>query len=189
MISKINKPYDIICITCDENYNITDVNVTGLKFLGYGNIKELEFKSIATIIPQPSSSLHHQIFKEMSKTFADKSKYFKIVDIADNEMNEMNKCEIAEKEYMKCIIDKLQECTSPKMVLTKDNLEKLACIYIDLLSNRKCNVYMRPFDMNEHNTSTNSVNNKTTSGHQELTPQKTGALITVLRKIKKVIYP
>jgi len=184
--SKGVKTYNIICINCDENYNITDVNEIGLTFLGYNNIKELEFKSIATIIPQPSASLHHEIFKEISKTFTDKDKYFKIVDVADDKMN---KCSIEEENHMQCIIDRLHDCSSPKMVLTKDNLQKPAIIYIDLLGSRKCNVYMRPFIMNENNTSDNSCNNNATSYHPELTPKKTGALLTVLRKIKNVIYP
>jgi len=180
------KSHDIICINCDENYNITDITELGLKFLGYNNIKELEFKSIATIIPQPSASLHHKIFNEISKTYNDKSKYFKIVDIADDKMN---KCGIEAENHMQCIIDKLQDCSSPKMVLTKDNLQKAVIIYIDLLGSRKCNIYMRPFTVTENKTSDNSCNNNATSYHPELTPHKTGALLTALRKIKNVLYP
>jgi len=169
----------IICINCDEFHNITYITENGLSFLGYNNIKELEFKSIATIIPQPSASLHRQIFKEISKTFTDKDKYFKVVDIADDKMNN---CGDEEGNHQRRIIYKLQDCSSPKMVLTKDNLQKAVILYIDMLGNRKCNIYMRPFTMTEHNTSH-------ISSHQELSPTKTGALLTVLRKFKKVIYP
>jgi hypothetical protein len=172
-------PLSLIIINCDAKFRIIDINENGLKYLGYDNIKEIEYKSIATIIPQPSSSLHQQIFNEMSKTYTDKSKYFRIADIANTSMN------VEHTDTSTYILSKLQSKIDTKSVLTKDGVEKKAFIYVDMLDGRDCNVYMYPvFDYDP----SESQKNTELEYHPELAPYRTSALVSVLRKVKNIIY-
>lgn len=171
-------PLSLIQIHCDANYAITSMNENGLKYLGYDDIKEIEFKCISTIIPQPSTSLHRQIFREMSKTYTDKSKYFKIVELADEKMN------TSHIDTQTHILDKLQSKPDTKSVITKDGTLKLAYIYVDMLFGRDCNVYMYPINENEIQLTDIKCRNH----HPELTRYTTSALVDVLRKVRRALY-
>ena len=174
----IMDPLGIIQIHCDANYAITSMNENGLHYLGYDNIKDIEFKCISTIIPQPSASLHQQIFHEMSKTYKDKSKYFKIAELADEKMN------TSHIDPQTHILDKLQSKQDTKSVITKDGTLKLAYIYVDMLYGRECNVYMYPIHENEIKLTDIKCRNH----HPELTKYTTSALVDVLRKIRRALY-
>ena len=171
-------PLSIIQIHCDANYAITSMNENGLKYLGYDDIKEIEFKCISTIIPQPSASLHQQIFHEMSKTYKDKSKYFKIAELADEKMN------TSHIDPQTHILEKLQSKQDTKSVITKDGTLKLAYIYVDMLYGRECNVYMYPID----GSKIKQTDVKCRNHHPELTKYTTSALVDVLRKIRRALY-
>jgi len=171
-------PLSIIQIHCDANYAITSINENGLNYLGYDDIKEIEFKCISTIIPQPSAALHQQIFREMSKTYTDKSKYFKIAELADEKMN------ASHIDPQTHILSKLQSKQDTKSVITKDGTLKLAYIYVDMLFGRECNVYMYPINDDE----IKQADIKCRNHHPELTKYTTSALVDVLRKIRRVLY-
>jgi hypothetical protein len=171
-------PLGIIQIHCDANYAITSMNENGLHYLGYDDIKDIEFKCISTIIPQPSASLHQQIFHEMSKTYKDKSKYLKIAELADEKMN------TSHIDPQTHILDKLQSKQDTKSVITKDGTLKLAYIYVDMLYGRECNVYMYPID----GSKIKQTDVKCRNHHPELTKYTTSALVDVLRKIRRMLY-
>jgi hypothetical protein len=158
------------------------MNENGLKYLGYDNIQEIEFKCISTIIPQPSAAaLHRKIFREMSKIEnaeqrSDKSKYFKIAELADEKMN------TSHIDPQTHILSKLQSKQDTKTVLTKDGTVKLAYIYVDMLFGRDCNVYMYPIDEPEIKQ-TDCITH-----HPDLTKYTTNALVDVLRKIRRFLY-
>ena len=171
-------PLSIIQIHCDANYAITSMNENGLKYLGYDDIKEIEFKCISTIIPQPSASLHQQIFHEMSKTYKDKSKYFKIAELADEKMN------TSHIDPQTHILEKRQSKQDTKSVITKDGTLKLAYIYVDMLYGRECNVYMYPI----YESEIKQADIKCRNHHPELTKYTTSALVDVLRKIRRFLY-
>ncbi len=175
-------PLSIIHIHCDANYAITSMNENGLKYLGYDDIQEIEFKCISTIIPQPSAAaLHRKIFREMSKIEnaeqrSDKSKYFKIAELADEKMN------TSHIDPQTHILSKLQSMEDTKSVLTKDGTVKLAYIYVDMLFGRDCNVYMYPIDEPEIKQTDCRTH------HPDLTKYTTNALVDVLRKIRRFLY-
>ena len=178
-------PLSIIRINCNANFNIVSMNENGLKYLGYNNIKEIEFKSISTIIPQPSSSLHQQIFHEMSKTYTNKSKYFKITEIADESMN-TGRIDAVTDTY---ILNKLQSKIDSKTVLTKNGIEKKAIIYVDLLTSRECNIYMYPLVEEDSTDDDNDTSQFVkVDYHPELAAYRTSALVDVLRKVKNILY-
>jgi hypothetical protein len=158
------------------------MNENGLKYLGYDDIQEIEFKCISTIIPQPSAAaLHRKIFREMSKIEnaeqrSDKSKYFKIAELADEKMN------TSHIDPQTHILSKLQSMEDTKSVLTKDGTVKLAYIYVDMLFGRDCNVYMYPID--EPEIKQTDFRNH----HPDLTKYTTNALVDVLRKIRRFLY-
>jgi hypothetical protein len=154
------------------------MNENGLKYLGYDDIKEIEFKCISTIIPQPSAELHQQIFREMSKTYNDKSKYFKIAELADEKMN------TSHIDPQTHILRQLQSRSDTKSVITKDGTVKLAYIYVDMLFGRDCNVYMYPINENEIQFTDMKFRNH----HPELTRYTTSALVDVLRKVRRALY-
>jgi hypothetical protein len=175
-------PLSIIQIHCDANYAITSMNENGLKYLGYDDIQEIEFKCISTIIPQPSAALHRKIFREMSNIKnaerSDKSKYFKIAELADEKMN------TSHIDTQTHILSKLQSKEDTKSVLTKDGTVKLAYIYVDMLFGRDCNVYMYPIDDNE----IKQADIKCRNHHPDLTKYTTNALVDILRKIRRFLY-
>ena len=175
-------PLSIIQIHCDANYAITSMNENGLKYLGYDDIQEIEFKCISTIIPQPSAALHRQIFREMSNNEtdkrSDKSKYFKIAELVDEKMN------ASHIDPQTHILSKLQSKQDTKSVLTKDGTVKLAYIYVDMLFGNDCNVYMYPINDGE----INPVDIKCRNHGPELTKYTTNALVYVLRKVRRMLY-
>ena len=170
----------LICIHCNEFYKIINIDSHGLHFLGYKNLNELEFKSITTIIPDPSSTLHVKILNELSKTYTDKSKYFEINDLTNNEMNKLNSNNDYNNNRNLYVINKMLEKRSVKTILTKNNLEKKVFIYIDMKIDRTCDVYLLPLDP-EGNNDVLEI-----PCHEEL--HKVGALIDILRKIKNINY-
>lgn len=177
-------PLSIIQIHCDANYAITSMNENGLKYLGYDDIQEIEFKCISTIIPQPSAALHRKIFREMSRPDienaerSDKSKYFKIAELVDEKMN------ASHIDPQTQILSKLQSKQDTKSVLTKDGTVKLAYIYVDMLFGRECNVYMYPINDGEIKLADIKCRNH----HPELTKYTTSALVYVLRKVRRMLY-
>jgi hypothetical protein len=129
----------LICITLTPQFNITGMTKNGLHFLGYSDFKELEFRSIADLIPMPSSALHAQIFAEMQKTYSDKEKYFEIAKIGDSTMNDrVHATSPAE------VLERLEDPHAVKWVMTKSGKQKRAGIYIDMKTDRFVDVYMLP---------------------------------------------
>lgn len=114
----------------------------------------------------------------MSKTYKDKSKYFKIAELADEKMN------TSHIDPQTHILDKIQSKPDTKSVITKDGTIKLAYIYVDMLFGRDCNVYMYPINENEMQL----TDIKCRSHHPELVTYKTSALVDVLRKVRRALY-
>jgi hypothetical protein len=172
----------LICINCDAFYKIINIDHFGLQFLGYKNIKEIEFKSITTIIPEPSSSLHIKIINELSKTYTEKSKYLEIINLAYNNCNKKKDIDDKDNDYNNnrniFVINKMLENRAVKTILTKDNLQKKVFIYIDMKVDSNCDIYLLPLDPEGNNDLCEIPN------HEEL--HKVGALIDVLRKIKTI---
>lgn len=174
----------LICINCDTLYKIINIDHFGLQFLGYKNIKEIEFKSITSIIPEPSSYLHIKILNELSKTYTEKSKYLEIIQLANNNCNNKKENNDENNDYNNnrniFVINKMLENRAVKTILTKDNLEKKVFIYIDLKIDRTCDIYLLPLDP-EGNSDVLDI-----PCHEEL--HKVDALIDILRKIKNINY-
>jgi hypothetical protein len=170
----------LFCINCDALYKITNISHYGLDFLGYNNIEELEFKSITTIIPEPSSIFHVKIIDELNKTYTNKSKYLEIIDNGCNNCNNYNnkKDDDYNNNRNIFVINKMLEKRSVKTILTKNNLEKKVFIYIDIKIDRSCDVYLLPLDPEGNNDLCEIPR------HEEL--HKVGEFVSILRKIKNI---
>jgi len=131
----------VFCISVDPQFNIIDVPLAGLHFLGYSDIKELELQNINVLIPMPSAALHAMIFGELQKTYRDKERFNSIVGIARSEMNQI---ELNHGTKMAEIMAVLRSPTAIKKVLNKGGEQKRASVYVDMKSDRFVDVYMLP---------------------------------------------